>query len=62
LLKNLYFYTIYLRCLYGGIKNIIGKEEPMAEKKKILPYFARFLEGDVKKEELKDIKAGGDPT
>lgn len=30
----------------------------MAEKKKILPYFARFLEGNVEKEELKDIKGG----
>lgn len=34
----------------------------MAEKKIILPYFARFLEGDVKKEELKNIRAGGVPT
>jgi hypothetical protein len=34
----------------------------MVEKKTILPYFARFLEGDVKKEELKNIKAGGVPT
>ncbi|MGD2086003.1 MAG: microviridin/marinostatin family tricyclic proteinase inhibitor [Candidatus Aminicenantes bacterium] len=33
----------------------------MAEQKIILPYFARFLEGDVKKEELKNIK-GGAPT
>jgi hypothetical protein len=33
----------------------------MAKKKTILPYFARFLEGDVKKEELKNIK-GGAPT
>jgi len=30
----------------------------MDEKKKIVPYFARFLEGDVKKEELKSIKGG----
>ena len=30
----------------------------MDEKKKLLPYFARFLERSVKKEELKNIKAG----
>jgi len=30
----------------------------MVEKKTIVPYFARFLEGNVKKEELKDIKGG----
>ena len=34
----------------------------MTEQKTILPYFARFLEGDVKKEELKNIKAGSVPT
>ncbi len=34
----------------------------MTEQKIILPYFARFLEGDVKKEELKNIKAGAVPT
>ena len=61
LLKNLYFYTIYSWCLYGGIKNNSNKEEFMSDKKIILPYFARFLEGDVKKEELKNIK-GGAPT
>jgi hypothetical protein len=30
----------------------------MSEKKTIVPYFARFLEGNVKKEDLKNIKAG----
>jgi len=30
----------------------------MTEKKIILPYFARFLEGNVEKEELKDVKGG----
>ena len=30
----------------------------MTEKKTILPYFARFLEGNVEKEELKDVKGG----
>jgi hypothetical protein len=34
----------------------------MVEKKMVVPYFARFLEGDVKKDELKNIKAGGVPT
>jgi hypothetical protein len=30
----------------------------MSEKKKIFPYFARFLEGSVKKEELNNAKGG----
>ena len=33
----------------------------MKVKEKIVPYFVRFLEGDVKKEELKKVK-GGTPT
>ena len=35
-----------------------NKEEFMIEKKTIVPYFARFLEGNVEKEELKDVKGG----
>jgi len=30
----------------------------MVEQKTIVPYFARFLEGNVEKKELKDIKGG----
>ena len=30
----------------------------MVEQKKPKPYFARFLEGNVEKEELKDVRGG----
>ncbi|UCH95271.1 MAG: microviridin/marinostatin family tricyclic proteinase inhibitor [Candidatus Aminicenantes bacterium] len=30
----------------------------MDEKKKVQPFFARFLEGNVEKEELKTVKGG----
>lgn len=30
----------------------------MEEKKKVIPYFARFLEGSVKEEELDKVKGG----
>lgn len=39
-------------------QNNFNKEDVMTEKKIILPYFARFLEGNVEKEELKDVKGG----
>jgi HSP90 family molecular chaperone len=39
-------------------QKIFNKEEFMSDKKTIVPYFARFLEGNVKKEDLKNIKAG----
>jgi len=59
--KFVFLYYIFLVPLRRDQK-IFQKEEFMVEKKTILPYFARFLEGDVKKEELKNIKAGGVPT